>query len=291
MLGGKERPVQMSTQAILHAYNDVVAAHYDQDPQGVTNDSLDRAVDQLCPLLLGGTSALPRKVLDLGMGTGLFLSKLKAFAGPRIEPFGVDLAANMIASARRKIPDLTAEVGDAAHLDRYFPGETFDCVATHFVTGFVPMSVLAPMIWERLADHGLWSLVGGTRQAFPGLQAKANSRILRWRYGSPERIQEQIYNPADQEDAAHALRAAGFEVCAGETFEPPLEFADFDQFMEFAYTGGWLTPIIESAGLHRANAVTRWLLNRFFFPIHDHHSIVILLARKTAKNHGAGPES
>jgi SAM-dependent methyltransferase len=276
----------MSTQAIQHAYNDVVAAHYDQDPQGVTNDSLDRAVDQLYLHLLGSGCDLPRKVLDLGMGTGLFLSKLKAVAGPRIEPFGVDLAENMIASARRKIPDLTAEVGDAANLNSYFPGETFDCVATHFVTGFVPMSVLAPIIRDRLADDGLWSLVGGTRKAFPGLQARANSRILRWRYGSPERIQEQIYNPADQEDAAHTLRAAGFEVCAAETFEPPVEFGNFDQFMEFAYTGGWLTPIIESAGLHRANALTRWLLNRFFFPIYDHHSVVILLARKTAKKDG-----
>jgi SAM-dependent methyltransferase len=281
----------MSTEAIHHAYNDVVAAKYDEDPQGVTNDSLDRAVDQLRPQLLGGAAAAPLKILDVGMGTGLFLSKLQASAGPRIQPFGVDLAENMIVRARRKIPGLIAQVGDAAELNGFFPGEIFDCVATHFVTGFVPMSLLAPKIWDRLADNGLWSLVGGTREAFPGLQAKANSRILRWLYGSPARVHDQIHNPVDQEDAARTLRANGFEVCTAETFEPPVEFGDFNQFMEFAYTGGWMTPIIEAIGLNRAGPLTRWFLNQFFFPIHDHHSVVILLARKTARNAGPGPPS
>ena len=281
----------MSTEAIQHAYNDVVAANYDEDPQGVTNDSLDRAVDQLRSWLRGNDAKSPIKILDVGMGTGLFLSKLMVVADRPMEPFGLDLAENMIARARRKIPGLVAEAGDAARLDCFFPGEVFDCVATHFVTGFVPMSLLAPKIWDRLADNGLWSLVGGTRQSFSALQAKADSKILRWLYGNPKRIQDQIHNPVNQQDAVRTLRASGFEVCVAETFEPPVEFGDFDQFMDFAYTGGWLTPIIEAVGLNRAGAITRWFLNRFFFPIHDHHSIVIVLARKAARQAAPAPSS
>ena len=50
--------------------------------------------------------------------------------------------------------------------------------------------------------------------------------------------------------------------------------------MEFGYRGGWLTPLIESMGLHRAGPLTRWLLNRLAFPVTDAHNIVIALGRK-----------
>src|SRR5690349_11399127 len=137
----------MSLETIQHSYNEVVADHYDTDPQGVTNNSQDRAVRQLQDQFLFGEGGEAFRVLDLGMGTGLFLSKLKALGGDQIIPFGLDLAPNMLENARRKLPDLIAEVDDAAHFDRHFPGQMFDCVSTHFVTGFVPMSVLAPKIW------------------------------------------------------------------------------------------------------------------------------------------------
>jgi SAM-dependent methyltransferase len=274
----------MNTQTIHHSYNDVVAPHYDLDPQGVTGDSLDRALAQLRqehPLEAGVT---PLRVLDVGMGTGMFLAKLKALGNGQVQPFGLDLAEQMIEHARRKMPDLVAEVDDAANLDAHFPGQRFDCVCTHFITGFVPMSVLAPKIWDRLEDGGYWSLVGGTRKAYPALQARADSKVLRWlaRAGS-QKVQDVLCNPADQADAVRTMQANGFRICAAETFEPALKFRDFAQFMEFAYTGGWLTPLIEATRLHEAGAIKRWLMNRLFFPITDHHSIVIVLARKVTK--------
>ena len=76
------------------------------------------------------------------------------------------------------------------------------------------------------------------------------------------------------------MEAHGFEVRFGETYRPDLEFNDFDQFMTFAYRGGWLTPLIESLGLHRAGSVKRWLLNHLVFPVADSHNIVIALGRK-----------
>ncbi len=67
---------------------------------------------------------------------------------------------------------------------------------------------------------------------------------------------------------------------AGETFEPQLAFDNFDQFMEFGYRGGWLTPLIETMGLHKAGPLRRWLLNQLAFPVQDMHNIVIALGRK-----------
>src|SRR5260370_31167042 len=159
----------MQSQTIQRQYDEVIAPHYDLDPQSVLGPALDRAAAQIQSENLLRAGACPR-VLDLGIGTGLFLAKLKALAGERLQPFGLDLSEKMIESARRRTPDLVAAVGDAADLASHFPGQSFDLICTHFITGFVPMRVLAPLIWERLEAGGLWSLVGGTKAGFPALQ-------------------------------------------------------------------------------------------------------------------------
>lgn len=271
----------MSMPTIHRAYNDVVASHYDLDPQGVIGRSLDYAVQQLQNENVLGATKESLCVLDIGMGTGLFLRKLKELAGDQIMPFGVDLAENMVQNARRKIPDLVAEVGDAAELDAYFPGQQFDCICTHFMTGYVPMRLLAPKIASRLRVGGYWSLVGGTKAAYPALQAKGDSQLIRWLSGVGSRkVDDTVLNPANLQEVADTMSAHGFEVRSGQTFTPTIEFNDFDQFMDFGYRGGWLTPLIESLGLHKAGSVKRWLFNRFVFPVTDSHNIVIALGRK-----------
>jgi len=270
----------MSTETIHRAYNDVVSPYYDLDPQGVIGRSLDCAVGHLQKEAHLGASQEPFRVLDIGMGTGLFLGKLRELAGNQIVPFGLDLAENMVENARRRIPDLAAIVGDAALVDTYFPGQQFDCICTHFITGYVSMRVLAPKIASRLKAGGFWSLVGGTKSAYPGMQAKGNSKLLRWLSGAGSRkVDETVLNPANLQEVDETMKAHGFEVCSGETLQPTLEFRDFDQFMEFAYRGGWLTPLIESLGLHRAGAMKRWLLDRLIFPVTDSHNIVVALGR------------
>jgi SAM-dependent methyltransferase len=271
----------MSTATIHRAYNDVVASHYDLDPQGVISRSLDCAVHQLQAEGLLGATRESLRVLDIGMGTGLFLDKLKDLANDKIVPFGLDLAQNMVEIARRRIPDLVAVVGDAADLDAHFPGQQFDCICTHFVTGYVPIRILAPKIADRLKVGGYWSLVGGTKAAYPALQAKGDSKLMRWLSGAGSReMDDTVLNPANLEEVVGAMEAHGFETRAGETFEPVLEFNNFENFMEFGYRGGWLTPLIESMGLHRAGPMKRWLLNRLAFPVRDSHNIVIALGRK-----------
>jgi SAM-dependent methyltransferase len=277
----EERFFTMSTQTIHRAYNDVVASHYDLDPQGVIGRSLDYAIQQLRKEGVLGTGRDSVRVLDIGMGTGLFLGKLKELGGDQIVPFGIDLAEKMVENARTRIPDLVAAVGDAAELDAYFPGQQFDCICTHFVTGYVPMQVLAPKIASRLKADGYWSLVGGTKAAYPAMQAKGDSQLARWLSGVGSRkVDDTVLNPADLQEVADTMAAHGLEVRAGETFQPALEFNNFDQFMQFGYRGGWLTPLIESLGLHKAGPVKRWLLNRLVFPVMDSHNIVIALGRK-----------
>src|SRR5262245_10034049 len=271
----------LPVHTIQRQYNEVIASHYDLDPQGVIGRSLDRAVEQFRKQLLSGHGNGRLRVLDVGMGTGLLLAKLKALVGDPVQPFGLDLSEKMVECARRRIPDLVAKVDDAANLDSCFAGQWFDLVSIHFITGFVPLSVLLPKIWNRLEAGGFLSLVGGTRAGFPALQARANSRMVRWLCGSGSwKVEDVVCNPADRDEVVRTIESNGFEVCTAETFEPALEFRSLDEFLEFGYRGGWLAPFIEKTGLHRAGPITRWFMNHFVFPEKDLHSIAIVLARK-----------
>jgi SAM-dependent methyltransferase len=271
----------MATDAIQQQYDEVIAPHYDLDPQSVTGDTLDHAAEQVRrQLALTGSSA-PLRVYDVGMGTGMFLTRLMRLADERVQPFGLDLSAKMIECAERKIPNLTAVVDTAANLDAHFPEQSFDLICTHFITGFVPLDVLAPKVWSRLEAGGCWSYLGATKGAYPNLQAKANNKLLRWLLRAPPfDINAAVPCPADRGEVAATLERHGFAVRQCETFRPKLVFRDLDEFLEFAYYGGWLTPFVDAVGLHKAGPLLRFLLNRFVFPLEDHHSIEIHLAQK-----------
>ncbi len=271
----------MQTQTIQRQSDEVIAAHYDDDPQSTTRNSLDRAVAQIHHQGVFADATACFKALDLGMGTGMFLESLLALAPGRIEPFGLDLSARMIDCASRKLPGLTSAVDDAANFDAHFSGHLFDLISTHFITGFVPMNVLAPKIHSRLEEGGYWSLVGGTKAAWPNLQRKANSWFLQKVCGGRSvNVDDLVCNPADRAEVVQSLEEHGFVVRDAETFRPNLHFADFDEFMTFAYYGGWLTPFVESLNLHRLSPRLKWLLNRFYFPTDDTHSIEVILAQK-----------
>jgi hypothetical protein len=89
-----------------------------------------------------------------------------------------------------------------------------------------------------------------------------------------------LLTPIDQNQVQDWFLKQGFEIVVMETFEPELRFKNFEDFMKFAYTGGWLTPFIEELGLHKATWVLKQALNAAVFPLVDHHKIVIALARK-----------
>jgi SAM-dependent methyltransferase len=275
----------MQSNSIQRQYDEVIAPHYDRDPQLVIGRSLDRAIEQIQrqPHLVG--NGTPRKVLDLGIGTGRFFEKLKPHAG-HVQPFGIDFSEKMIAIARTRIPELTAVVDDATNLDAHFGTASFDLICTHFITGFIPIGVLAPKIRRRLAAGGFWSLIGGTKAGFPRLQKKASLPGMKLLFGGRTlAVDHYVCNPADHTEVVRALESSAFIVRECETFTPRVDFKNLNEFMDFAYYAGWLTPFIQALGLHRARSIVRAVLNAFFFPVQDYHSIEIVLAQK------AGSES
>jgi len=271
----------MHVDVIQRQYDEVIASNYDSDPKSIIGDSQDRALRQIERHGLVGNRFDPLCVLDLGIGTGKFLERLRYVAAGGIRPFGIDVSEKMIEIAQRRLPDLAAVVDDGASFHAHFKDVKFDLICTQFVTGFVPITVLAPKIWDGLASGGYWSLVGGTQAGFPRLQSLAKGKLLKWAFkGRSFYVSEYVCNPADQTEVERAMEDHGFEVCACETFEPELHFKNFSDFYTFAYLGGWLTPILEALGLHRPSPVLTAVLNTCLFPVRDHHNIVIALARK-----------
>ncbi len=276
----------MSTATIQRQYDELIADNYDADPQGLTGKALDRALDQLADAgCLAGEEGL--KSLDVGMGTGLFFDKLASRTERPIGPYGIDLSRRMLEIAHERIPELRYAVDDAANLDDHFVEDLFDLACTHFITGFVPLADLAPAIWNKLQPGGYWSFVGASSNAFPGLQKRASSKLIQMLVGKRSSNLDELITPDDQSAVEGVFRDSGFELVAAETFQPKLFFKNFGEFMEFAYLGGWLTPFIEELGLQKAPPYLRMVLNRFFFPMQDHHEIVLGLARKPLETDAA----
>lgn len=272
----------MDTAVIQRQYDDLIAPHYDLDPQNLMAMSLDRALDNLrdTELLNFTPGSAPLRTLDLGMGTGTFLHELSQQSIRDVEPCGIDLSANMIRVAENKLPGLEAYVDDAARFDRHFPDAKFDLISTHFMTGFVPVETLAPMIYEHLAPGGYWSFVGSSSLAYPRLREIAESRLIRLIFKGRSLPFDNMIVPQNEETLHDAFRDSGFEPVTSSAFEPELHFPDMQSFMSFAYNGGWLTPFIEALGLQHAGRTTRALLNRCVFPVHDHHHILLALVRR-----------
>jgi SAM-dependent methyltransferase len=266
----------MQTSLVRRHYDEIIASHYDFDPQSMIGDSLNKALNQI-ERHVPSSAAL--KVLDVGVGTGRFLEKLRADWD--IEPYGLDLSRKMIDIAHKRLPDLESAIDDAINLGAHFAGVEFDLACTHFLTGFVALDVLAPRIVGKIRPGGLWSYIGGTQEGFPVLLRKANTKLCRWLFGI-ERLEvaQFVKNPANEQEVSLTLDQHGLEILQCETIRPGASFKDLKEFLEFGYYGGWLTPFIEAIHLHQASALTRIILNGVFFPIGDHHSIVVALARK-----------
>lgn len=270
----------MMKTEIQRQYDEIIAPHYDLDPQQVTTNALGIALGQIDSAALDGAAAPPIDILDVGIGTGVFCERLRSAMRRPIRPHGLDISERMLEVAKARVPDLRAARDDAANLGRHFADRQFDLICTHFITGFVPISVLAPEVHRRLKPGGYWSFVGGTSQGFPELRRVAQSPLIRRLHGGRALDLGGLKTPYDQSAVESVMREHSFAIHASETFAPRLDFPDFDAFMAFAWRGAWLTPYIEQLRLQESGKALRTFFNLWVFPLSDSHRIVIALGRK-----------
>ena len=94
----------MQATTIQRQYDEVIASRYDYDPQEVIGRSLGTAIEQILRRQSDEVGDEPMNVLDLGLGTGLFLEKLRGKTVREIQPFGLDISQKMVEIAGRASP-------------------------------------------------------------------------------------------------------------------------------------------------------------------------------------------
>jgi ubiquinone/menaquinone biosynthesis C-methylase UbiE len=131
-------------------YN-AAADFYDASPLSFW-DYFGRRTIQLAALPIGS------RVLDVCCGAGASALPAAEAVGPTGNVIGVDLAKNLLESARRKtiqrnLANIEFEVGDM--LSMRFPPASFDAVVCVFGIFFVPdMTIAVSELWSRIRPGG-----------------------------------------------------------------------------------------------------------------------------------------
>ncbi|MCW2833673.1 MAG: class SAM-dependent methyltransferase [Nocardioides sp.] len=161
------------TDAVTQEIWDLEAASFDDEPDHGLADPRVRAAWR--ELLLGVLPPAPRRVADLGCGTGT-LTRLLVDEGYGVD--GVDISPEMIRLARSKVPEADFRVGDASA-----PGldaAAYDVVLCRHVLWAMPDPVTAFASWvELLAPGGEAVLVEGRWGNGAGLGADEAEAIVR----------------------------------------------------------------------------------------------------------------
>lgn len=249
-------------------YDEHVAATYDRDELGLLTGARSLAIAQIT------ASALPpdATLLDLGVGTGLTLAAL-ASRFPASRKIGIDLSAKMIEAARRRL-QLDAYVDDACNAGAHVAPGSADLVIAHFLTTFVSRPRLFAAAAQCLRPGGLLSVVSSTGEAFRGVRAGVDE--LLGATGLADRV-----SPAPENGAVldEEIRAAGFEICARETFRRPVTFDNFRDTLAWGLQSGFFAHALEALGQDKiarlGHAATA------FFPFHDEYVGEAILARRS----------
>jgi trans-aconitate 2-methyltransferase len=185
----------------------------------------------------------PRRILDLGCGSGLSTLELRR-AYPEAEIVGVDVSPDMLKAAAIRLPDATFAVGDAASFDSTGFDLVFANAAFHWVPGH--LAVIARLARalpeggalafqmpdnEEEPSHRLMRAVA----ARPGFEAAASAGGVRERIGSFADYDAALSPPCDEVDLwrttyAHRLASPGEIVkwVEGAGLRPYLDALDAD---------------------------------------------------------------
>jgi ubiquinone/menaquinone biosynthesis C-methylase UbiE len=186
----------------VQAHYDEVAAIYDRR-YGAGKGSQYYA--HLTRQVLGslGTGGL---LLDIGCGTGLFLSRYLAYGGVGI---GIDLSGGMVARARERLPESEFLVGTGEALP--FRDNTFDAVASLLTFSYIQHP-------ERMIENVYRILRPGGRFALCTLGKNLFTSVVPALYWLGEKMELRKIGVGDfderyytEEEMGYLLEHAGFD--------------------------------------------------------------------------------
>lgn len=266
-------------------YNEI-AGHYETANRfGSISQSHHIAIEQIQKEHLG--SQPHYNVLDLGVGNGAFLAKLKPYM-PNANFTGIDISQQMLKLAEKRLP-LTLIECSATEASHHLPHHSQDLVLAHFVNAYIPIHTLFHEASLLARNKGHFSLITTTYESFPVAQqflAKfiAQGTILSSVVGHYYKAMVKNTTVASGlDELTHVFEQHRFKVIEHQRLEIPIVLKNIDELALFGIEGTWFLNSISMRMLPKNFLIQR--LKRFFgqiftFPYEDTHIIDIVLAEK-----------
>lgn len=230
----------------------------------------------------------PTRVLDLGLGDGDLLDRLRRTCPTPIVPTGVDVSGAMLEKARERLPDLVPVHASAADASKHLPPAAFDVAFAHFILAYVSLNDVLDEAARLLAPGGYLSLATSTNRMAAPLRAQIETlekepslraRLAAW---GARRGLSLTNTPEDFEAMVPAFTTAGFEVADRRTLDFEVEFRDAQDAYRFAVEEGWCANAMTHPFLppDLMAKLIAWGLDAFHYPDTAPHRIEVCLLRR-----------
>ncbi len=270
----------------LKAMYNNIADHYTVANRfGSISESRDCAIAQIQKAHLGQNSDY--KVLDLGVGNGTFLQKLRQDL-PLAEFTGIDISKDMLRRAREALPLTTIEAS-ATEASRYLPHYSQDLVLAHFINAYIPINTLFNEATLLTRPRGHFSIITTTYDSFPVAQQLLAQFISQETLLSSivghyyKAIVKNTTVAASEEELLQAFADQEFHVVEHQRLHIPITLNNIDELALFGIEGTWFLNTLSIRMLPKNFLIQRLkrLFSKIFtFPYQDTHIIDVVLARK-----------
>lgn len=268
---------------------DNIAQNYNLgDRFGSFNQSHACALEQIKDAKLG-EHRQHFKILDLGVGDGVFLSKIKQII-PQAELTGIDLSKEMLKKAK-EILDFHDILGNSMEADKLLPLHQQDLVIAHFINAYMPMQTLLQQAKWMSKANGYFSYITTTYESFPNAQQQLAKFVAKDSFLSSivghyyKKIVQQTPVASGQEEIIQQLHHFNFDIISHQRIHLKIRFENIEEMIEFGNEGSWFLNVLSAAPF---NLGKKFLLERiphffnkiFTFPFEDEHIIDIFLTKK-----------
>ena len=270
----------------LKAMYNHIADQYDTANQfGSISLSHECAIEQIKRAHIGFTPHY--RALDLGVGNGAFLKKLKDYL-PNADFTGIDVSKEMLKHAHEALSLTTIETS-ATQASHFLPHHSQDLVLAHFINAYIPINTLFEEAKRLTRSNGNFSIITTTYDSFPMAQQQlANfiseetvlSRIVGHYYKT---IVKNTTVAASEEDLLQAFEQHEFQIIEHQRLHIPITLNNIDELALFGIEGTWFLNTLSIRMLPKYFLLERLkrLFNKIFtFPYQDTHIIDVVLAKK-----------
>lgn len=271
----------------LKAMYNAIAEHYaTADQFGSITESHNAAVKQIKKEHFN----LERryKILDLGVGNGAFLKKIKPII-PTADFTGIDISTEMLARAAQTMP-FTAIEASATEASQYLPNHSQDLVLAHFVNAYIPIESLFNEVNLLTKANGYFSLITTTYESFPIAQQYLAEFIAQGTLLS--RVVGHYYKAliknttvaTDFQSLTAAFKQYKFKIIHHQRLNITITLKNIDELVKFGIEGTWFLNSLSLRMLPKhflLERLKRLFAQIFTFPYHDTHIIDVILAQKS----------